>query len=470
MKYAQTAEIAAQFSYVGLWGKRTSIIQRGRQADMLKTLKVSTSELDIGMYVSALDRPWLETPFFTQGFVIESDQDIARLREFCNFVFVDSLKSRELADVVRERRLRPNKPQSQTVKRPAGAESKRPKDRPRVPIERIFTGRTIQSYQDQAPWAQEHATAAAAVDVLRHDIDDIFSGVNDGGKLDFIKLRKSVDPVVDSISRNPDACLWITRLKQHDQYTYQHSLGSSILAVSLGRQLGLSRHDLRSLAMGCMLMDVGKLRLPPELLQANRELSDQEVAEVAGHVGHGLEILDECGVINQDVIDIVANHHERFDGSGYPAALIGDKIPPFACIAGIVDTYDAVTSQRSYAEPMSPSEAIKLLYGARDTEFQAELVEAFIQAVGIYPAGTLVELSSGEVGVVVAEYRTRRLRPKVLLLLDSRKKALPRSRLIDLQDDSDSSRGTMLSIKKSLEPDAYGIDLSDVPFDTVALD
>jgi HD-GYP domain-containing protein (c-di-GMP phosphodiesterase class II) len=211
-----------------------------------------------------------------------------------------------------------------------------------------------------------------------------------------------------------------------------------------------------------MLMDIGKLRVEPSLLQAQRELTTEEAAELASHVGHGLEILQECGIMNQDIVDMVAHHHERYDGSGYPDGLKRDEIPAFARIAGIVDTYDAMTSQRVYARATSPSDAIKLLYAARDEDFQAELVEGFIQAIGIYPAGTLVELSTGEVGVVVAEYRTRRLRPKVMVLLDANKNALNKAKMIDLQEEGADSTVPSLSIKKSLEPDAYGIDLTRV--------
>jgi HD-GYP domain-containing protein (c-di-GMP phosphodiesterase class II) len=175
-----------------------------------------------------------------------------------------------------------------------------------------------------------------------------------------------------------------------------------------------------------------------------------------------LEIIAESGVINQDVIDMVAHHHERYDGSGYPDGLTQDDIPSFARIAAIVDTYDAITSNRSYADAVSPSDAIKLLYQSRDAEFQAELVEAFIQAVGIYPAGTLVELSSGEVGVVVAEYRARRLRPKVMVLLDADKNTLAESKMVNLQDGSCSEGPPLLTIARSLEPGAYGIDLASV--------
>jgi HD-GYP domain-containing protein (c-di-GMP phosphodiesterase class II) len=432
---------------------------------MLTTLKVSTSDLQIGMYVSGLDRPWLDTPFFTQGFIIESQDDVRRLQNYCDFVFIDSRRSGTKSNFTMRREVsRSHEPSASIAATPPREPPppKKPKDRPRIPLERIFVGRTLKPYRDDRAWEEEHPRAQKALNTLIVDIDDIFEHVSAGEKLNVIKLRKSVEPVVDSISSNPDACLWVTRLKQHDNYTYQHSLSAAMWSVSLGRQLGLPKHDLRSLAMGCMLMDIGKLRVDPDLLQAERELTTVEAAELAGHVGHGLEILRECGIMNQDVIDMVAHHHERYDGSGYPNGLVRDAIPPFARIAAIVDTYDALTTKRHYAKAISPSDAIKLLYEARDEDFQAELVEAFIQAIGIYPAGTLVELSSGEVGVVVAEYRTRRLRPKVMLLLDANKKKLPNSKLVDLQENVNGSGAPSLSIKKSLEPEAYGIDLSGV--------
>jgi HD-GYP domain-containing protein (c-di-GMP phosphodiesterase class II) len=420
---------------------------------MLKTHKVSTSNLSIGMYVSGLDRPWLETPFITQGFLIESAEDIGRLQNYCESVYIDTRRSQKL---------------EATVRGAAGTKSRKPttaktkRDRPRVPIEHIFKGRKLRPYHDDSDWDEEHPRAQQALNTLIVDIDDIFEHVSDGEKLNVIKLRKSVEPIVDSISRNPDACLWVNRLKQHDQYTYQHALSASMWSVSLGRQVGLPRQDLRALAMGCLLMDVGKLRVDPNLLQAGRKLTEEETVEVARHISHGLEILKECSVINQDVIDIVAHHHERYDGSGYPNGLAGDGIPPFARIAAIVDTYDALTSHRKHASAIAPSDAIKLLYSSRDEDFQAELVESFIQAIGIYPAGTLVELSSGEVGVVVAEYRTRRLRPKVMLLLDANKNKMPEAKMVDLQEEGGNTDAPPLSIKKSLEPQAYDIDLTQV--------
>jgi HD-GYP domain-containing protein (c-di-GMP phosphodiesterase class II) len=210
------------------------------------------------------------------------------------------------------------------------------------------------------------------------------------------------------------------------------------------------------------LFDIGKLRVNPELLGASRTLTDEEFIELRSHVTLGVEMIGESGLMNQDVLDMVAHHHERHDGSGYPDRLGGDAIPVFARIAAIVDCYDAITSHRSYARAVPPAAAIKKMYEWRDLEFQAELVEEFIQAVGIYPAGTLVELSSGEVAVVVAEYRTRRLRPKVMVLLDASKQPVLEVKMIDLRDQKFGPDDKPLEITSSLEPEAYGIDMAGI--------
>ena len=415
---------------------------RDRATAMLQTLKVDTNELTTGMYVSGLDRPWLGTPFLTQGFLLETDDDISRVRDYCKFVYVDAHKSHFVTSE-----------QHHHIDLNG--------ERPRVPISTIFKGRSLSTYQDQSNWKDEQPKAELAMDSLLDDITNIFDHVSDSGKLDVIRLKSSVDPIVSSISRNPDACLWLSRLKRHDEYSYQHSLSTAIWAVALGRQLGLHKRDLRSLAVGAMLMDVGKLQVDSELLKANRTLSEEETQEMRHHVAHGVHLLKKSGIMNQDVIDMVAFHHERHDGSGYPRGLSKNEIPPFARIAAIVDTYDAITSNRSYAPARSPSEAIRILYQHRDKQFQAEFVEAFIQAVGIYPAGTLVELSSGEVGVVVAEYRARRLLPKVLLILDRRKREYSEPKLVDLLTTTGDDRETPISISKALEPNAYDIDISN---------
>jgi len=392
------------------------------------------------MFVSSLDRPWLETPFLVQGFRVDSAREIERLREFCQFVYIDTMKSVQNTEFGK----------------------RTPPKRQRISIAQLFHDRTLKPYEDRKTWAQEYPKAKDAVQVLSTGIEELFENVVHGAPLDILRVKKSVEPMIDSVMRNPDACIWLARIKQEDQYTYQHSLGASIWAVSLGRQLGLPRSDLRSLAIGGLLFDVGKLAVDKELLQSDKPLNGDEIEQLRLHVELGVGMIQDSGLMNKDVIDMITYHHERYDGSGYPHGLGGDDIPIFARIAAIVDCYDAITSHRSYARAIPPAQAIKLLYESKDIDFQAELVEEFIQAVGIYPAGTLVELSTGEVAVVVAEYRTRRLRPQVMLMLDAQKQPLPDLRMLDLLSVTHDDSGQSIDIVNSLEPDAYGLDLAGI--------
>jgi putative nucleotidyltransferase with HDIG domain len=407
---------------------------------VIEIIKIFTSDLELGMYVSSLDRPWLETPFLLQGFRLETEEDVQRLQQYCHYVYIDCQKSRQDPTIIR----------------------RRVRHRPRISTRQLFSDRSLKRYRDGASWHDEYPRAQQAVQALSEGIDLIFDNVARGGSLDVVRVKQSVEAMIDSITRNPDACIWLARMKQADHYTYQHSLGASIWAVALGRQLGLPKPDLRSLAVGGLLFDIGKLRVDRELLQADRSLTDAEFQQVKDHVKLGVEMIGGSGLMNRDVIDMIACHHERHDGTGYPEGLRGDDIPIFARIAAIVDCYDAITSHRSYARAIPPSTAIKMLYQWRDIDFQAELVEEFIQAVGIYPAGTLVELSSGEVAVVIAEYRTRRLRPRVMVLLDARKQPLAEVRLIDLLHQRETEDGRPLEIVSSLEPEAYGIDMNAI--------
>lgn len=408
---------------------------------MIEMIKIFTADLELGMYVSGLDRPWLETPFVLQGFRIASEDDLKTLRRYCQYVYVDIEKSQQQEYVLqRKQRIQ----------------------RPRLSRQALFPTRKLTSYRDSSDWAEEYPRAESAVKQLSLGVEEIFQHARDGAAVDVVRVKRSVEPMIDSISRNPDACIWLARLKQQDQYTYQHSLGASIWAVALGRQLGLPRSDLRSLAIGGLLFDVGKLRIAPELLHTERPLTAEEFAEMREHVRYGIEMIGETGLMNTDVLDMIAHHHERHNGSGYPQGLKGDAIPVFARIAAIVDCYDAITSHRSYASATSPSAAIKMLHEAKDTDFQAELVEEFIQAVGIYPAGTLVELSSGEVAVVVAEYRTRRLRPRVMIILDAKKRPVTGVHMVDLLRETQCVDGSTLEIVASLEPGSYGIDMNSI--------
>ncbi|MGQ9426348.1 HD-GYP domain-containing protein [Gilvimarinus sp. F26214L] len=413
-------------------------------------LEVSVSDLSPGMYVCELDRPWLETPFLMQGFLVECEEDVHTLARYCEFVFVDRARSHEDA------RFPESPPQTGENSANEARKPATPTGDRRQRVRELLGDRPQQRYRDLTPWRSEMGEAKRAVVNLNREIRSLFAAYNAGGAYRFANLKRAVGPLVSSIERNPDACMWLARLKHEDGYIYRHAVGTAIWAVAFGRELGLAPADLRSLALGSLLLDVGTLHIPRELL-TRKDLSESDEAVLRSHVDHSLAVLDRSPMRNQDVRDMVAFHHERFDGSGYPSALQGSDIPLFARIAGIADLYDTLTSEKPYGEALSPSLAVRQLYGLRDRHFEAILVEEFIQALGLYPAGTLVLLSSGEVGVVVAESRTRRLRPQVLLLTDQHKEPLHQLKVVDLLDAVDPRSGGPLEIVRGLEPGAYGV-------------
>ena len=261
---------------------------------MLQIVKINADDLEVGMYISRLDRPWLETPFMLQGLVLSSEEEIQLVQQYCKHVYIDTLRSVH----------KPLTPRPIELKRP------------RKSAQELFGRRVLKKLEDTSNWKEEYPRAVEAVESLSHGITEIFDNVVSGGALDIVKVKKSVDPMIDSVMRNPDACIWLARIKQEDHYTYQHSLGASIWAVALGRQLGLPKADLRSLAIGGLLFDVGKLGIGKELLRVERALTEDEMKQLRDHVSIGLEMVKGSGLMNQDVIDMVAYHHERHDGSG----------------------------------------------------------------------------------------------------------------------------------------------------------
>ncbi len=429
---------------------------------MNKLLKVDTGNLQTGMYISALDRPWLETPFLIQGFYVKDKNDIGIISGICDHVYVDTaISTRTITSKM------------STVSSAMGFDSVTTEititdsdtdnqDKGTSKPVRLFPDKKLVRYGDATNWKSEGSAAEQAIAGLYSSLTEQLSRTLKGSPLELPRIKQAVEPMIDSVIRSPDACIWLARMKQRDNYIYEHSLGTAIWAVALGRQLGLPRKDLRSLAIGGLLFDIGKLQLDSDILNAERRLSSKESRLMKKHVEAGVKLLKEGGMTNPDVLDMASYHHERHNGTGYPQGLVGDEIPVFGRIAAIVDCYDAITSDRIYASALSPSVAIKQLYDWKDVYFQAEIIEEFIQAIGIYPAGTLIELTSGEVAIVVAASRSRRLRPEIMLLLDKDKKPLSDMKFIDLKEVTETEKGTPLDIINSLESNAYGIDLSAI--------
>jgi HD-GYP domain-containing protein (c-di-GMP phosphodiesterase class II) len=400
--------------------------------------KINVANLEVGMYICELDRPWLESPFPLQGFYIRSKEEIEELNNYCGFVYIDIKKTLENS----------NSPINQY--KPAQFSDK----------DKLLIHST--KYQDSRPMEAELPDASSSFEDFSINTEVLVKQLKQGQVLDIKKFRKSTKQMVESVIRNPDAMLWLSRLKQNDDYLYQHSVRCSVLAVAFGRQLGLSSNKLNNLALGAALMDIGKLKLPKTLLNRPGRLCEDEFDMIRDHVRLSLNMIADTSHLSKDVYDLIAHHHERVNGKGYPNKLKGNDIPLFGRIAAIVDCYDAISSNRSYAKAISPAEAVRKLYEWRDIDFHAALVEVFIQALGIYPAGSMVELSTGEVGVVMSEYRARRLRPKVMVILDKDKRLLAEFPTIDLYLVSQNEAGEEINIKQSLEPGSYGVNPSEL--------
>jgi len=418
-------------------------------------IELPVEHLKVGLYVSRLDRPWIETPFLFQGFAVQDEQELAELRKLCKRVYVEV--STAEADELRQLTAKAGQPNGST-----GGGTARPAVK-HLSLQEISSNlgarQGLVPAKDSVPLKAELAEAKTVHAQAKQAVAQMMDRLRRGRGLDVPQLESVVESMVESVVRNRDAMGWLARMKNKDDYLYRHSLAASVWALAFGRHLGLDKDTLKALGVGAMLLDIGKTKLPTELLQKTDKPTAEEWNLIRAHVDHGLEFVRSIPKMDEQVISMVGTHHERFDGAGYPRQLQGDAIPLIGRIAGIVDCYDAMTSERHYAKPKSTYDSVRELKRLGGSWFQSELVELFIQAVGVFPTGTLVELNTGEVGVVVGQNRFRRLRPEVMLILDPNKKLRADFVIADLQEQSGAAGATpSVWITHGLEPGAYGID------------
>jgi len=280
---------------------------------------------------------------------------------------------------------------------------------------------------------------------------DMFSSIKANKAIDAPRVKEAVTSMTDSVVRNPDTMLLLAKMKESGEHTLDRAFGVSIYMITFGRFLHLPREQLDLLGMLGLLQDVGKVRLPPDLLDKVAPLSESELKVCKSHVRHSVAILRETVGLPPGLPELAALHHERYDGSGYPAGMKGGEIGLFGGIASLVDCFDALTHPRPYGEAVSPSNALTMLYNWRDMHFDGPLVEQFIQCIGIYPVGALVELYSGEVAAVISQNPTMRLMPKVMIVLGSDKKPVKPPRVVE-----------RANIKRTLEKGSVPIDTSEL--------
>lgn len=441
--------------------------------------QITPNKIQPGMFIAELDRPWLETPLKFQSFFVRDLMEIEWILSNCAYVLVDINNSnpkhtqylRELAkgrSATRESALL-NQCRAQSVPSVPIAGAKRKVTQGNGGLSwllRRLTGRNAGSStriaavtSGQHEFRAQVGTASQTYERAKSVMHQVMDNLRAGGQLDVTSVEKAVTYVIDSVLQSSDAMAYVMRMKEADDYTYNHSLATSIWAIVFGKALGFDKLNLKILGMGGLLLDIGKTRIDPELLAREGPLTEQERTVIGSHVAHSLDILRETGNVHPKIVQMVETHHERHDGSGYPAGRKGDAIPVVGRIAGLVDTYDAMTSARPYAAPNSTYEVMQYLLEQSDKLFQAELVERFIQVVGIFPTASLVELNTGEVAIVVEQNPLRRLRPKIMLILDQDKQPRIDYPVLDLSElpPQTTDPGTVW-ILHGLEPGAFGLD------------
>ena len=406
--------------------------------------KIKLEGLQIGMYVSRVDRPWRDIPVPFEGLLITKNSDIDLLKQYCQYVVIDNERGRDVSPMY-------------WIEDDNKANEILLKEEVVDPGKNEFTLLRKEDYEVSASLEEEVSVAKNIYKNIKKNINDSFNKLRLNKEVNLQRLHESIMTTVGSVIRNPTAFKLILELEQSDNYVFNHALRSSVWCAQIGRELGFAQSDINELALGGLLLDVGKTQLDTSLLNKKEAIAANELAVLQSHVDRGVQLLASKHDIPLNVLQMVATHHERFDKSGYPQHLENERIPIFGRIGGIVDCYDAMTSKRPFRpRAFSPHEAINNLYQLRNQTFQKELVEQFIKVIGVYPAGSLVELQSGEVGMVIAVNEKYRLRPKIMIILDSDKKFLSKYYLVDLSMDRD------LCIKRALEQSAYGIKMNEM--------
>jgi HD-GYP domain-containing protein (c-di-GMP phosphodiesterase class II) len=399
----------------------------------MKKKRIEVGELEFGMYVAELDRPWTETPFLFQGFVLHSEEELETLKKYCRYVIVDD-----------DRREASEQPTQAPAQRTALPGTNRVTHVERVAVEEELSG------------AEEAYKSSQLV------LNEVVDVLKEGGEIEANEVKTAVTRMTESIIRNPDALVLLSALKERGGYFLTRAMNRSIYMIMFARFLGMEQTDIERAGLVGLLHDIAMVQLPEAVVGKKGPLSPEEVKLVRTHVETGAEILAATHGLPPDIAAVSAMHHERHDGSGYPRGLRGPDLGTIAACAGLVDTYGAMTSVRPYADAMAPSNALGLMHKWRGRAFHPQLVEEFIRCIGVFPVGSVVELNSGEVGIVISQNQAKRLQPRVMVVRDPAGRELRPQKLLDLSRNPKFSADDPYRIRRTLEYGRSGVGLKDV--------
>lgn len=433
-------------------------------------LKISVSDLQTEMYVCELDRSWLETPYVLQGILIRSRDDIDELAHHCAYVYVDIEKSN--SSVIQKHMATLQKTPKTNGEAQNSQNNQRSTEVPKTPFRNTahplldstyseaqrtpFHGE--KTYTDTHTVEEELPAAKQASCLATNLMEEINTNLERNGELNIGAAHDTVNALRESVIRNPDAMLLLSRLKTTGRILYDNAVNASVHLLAFGRHLGLPREELSKLGLGGLLMDIGKMRLPPELITKNNSLNAADRNLMKQHVAYGEEIIAQSNDIPQEVLEIVAQHHEREGGNGYPRSLNANQLHAYARMAAIVDCYEEFIGVKPDFPPVSAFQAFVELKELSRSGLNAMLVEQFAHCIGMFPVGSLVELNTGEVAIVLSHGRTKRFLPNVMIILDAKKQPYDVPLTLNLRSAGPAPSGIQYAITHDLPQNAYGID------------
>jgi HD-GYP domain-containing protein (c-di-GMP phosphodiesterase class II) len=392
---------------------------------MLK--KISVEQLAVGMHLKEFCGSWMEHPFWRSGFVITDPKDLVTIRASAiREVWIDCSKGLDVPDG------------ESAVSESESEEQVEAELREAVSASRQVTPVPVQA---------EIERAAKICYQSKQAVMSMFSEARMGKTVDTGSAKQLVEEITDSVSRNPGALISLARLKTADDYTYMHSVAVCAMMVALAKQLGLDEEQTRSAGIAGLMHDLGKAAMPMDVLNKPGKLTDAEFAIIKTHPEEGYKLLQSGTDVDPMVLDVCLYHHEKVDGSGYPKGLKGDQISLFAKMGAVCDVYDAITSNRPYKLGWDPAESLRKMAEWASGHFDGKVFQAFVKSLGIYPIGSLVQLSSGRLGVVVEQTAKSLTTPRVKVFYSTKSNMRIVPEIVDL-----SRPGTIEKIMSREDP------------------
>ena len=359
--------------------------------------KIRVQQLTPGMFVHDMDCGWMEHPFLTGSFKVRSENDVGKMIGYgIQELYIDTDRGLDLTDAPTQGEVESHitHQMAAIVMNPVSIE-------PATLHEELGRARIVLAEANKV-------------------IGDLMHSVRIGRQIEQEQVDHVVGKMSNSILRNKDALLSLCRIKEKDNYTFLHSVSVGALLMCFTRAFNLKAGDMEQVGIGGMLHDIGKTMVPDRILNKPGDLTQDEFLTMQMHVVYGQNILSNTHGISQTTFDVVAQHHERYDGSGYPLKLKGSEMSIFGQMASIVDVYDAITSNRCYRKAMDPTVALRKMFEWSKFHFDPLLIQAFVRTIGIYPVGTLVMLESKRIAVVIDQQGRDLTRPLVRAVFDAK--------------------------------------------------